>query len=45
MPAFHMADTDVLAMYPSRRHVSSRVRVMIDYLVEVLGGVAPWDRT
>ena len=30
MPAFHMADIDVLAMYPGRRHLSSRVRVMIN---------------
>jgi DNA-binding transcriptional LysR family regulator len=44
MPDYRLHETDVLAMYPSRRHLSSRVRVMIDFLVDALGGVPPWDR-
>jgi DNA-binding transcriptional LysR family regulator len=33
---------DVLAVYPSRRHLSAKVRVMIDFLVRELAGT-PWD--
>ncbi|WP_343731660.1 LysR family transcriptional regulator [Duganella sp.] len=43
MPEYHMPDMDVLAVYPSRRHLSAKVRVMIDFLVQELAGT-PWDR-
>ena len=45
LPDYHMSDIDILAVYPSRRHLSAKVRVMIDFLVEEFDGVAPWDRT
>jgi len=44
LPDYHMPDIDVLAVYPSRRHLSAKVRVMIDFLVDEFAGVAPWDR-
>ncbi|AIO39858.1 bacterial regulatory helix-turn-helix, lysR family protein [Burkholderia cenocepacia] len=44
MPEYRLPDIDILALYPSRRHLSARVRVMIDYLVDAFGGVPPWDR-
>lgn len=45
LPDYHMPDMDVLAIYPSRRHLSAKVRVMIDFLVQELAGTPPWDRT
>ncbi|CAN5312211.1 LysR family transcriptional regulator [soil metagenome] len=44
LPGYRMADIDVLAVYPSRRHLSAKVRVMIDFLAEAFAGVPPWDR-
>lgn len=44
MPGYQMPDIDVLAIYPSRRHLSAKVRVMIDFLVQAFEGVPPWDR-
>lgn len=44
LPAYRLPDIDVLALYPSRRHVSAKVRAVIDFLVEAFSGVAPWDR-
>lgn len=44
LPDYHMPDIDVLAVYPSRRHLSAKVRVMIDFLVEEFSGTPPWDR-
>ncbi|MYM88715.1 LysR family transcriptional regulator [Rugamonas sp. FT82W] len=44
LPDYHMPDIDVLAVYPSRRHLSAKVRVMIDFLVEQFAGIPPWDR-
>ncbi|MCU6501627.1 LysR family transcriptional regulator [Rugamonas sp. A1-17] len=44
LPDYHMPDIDVLAVYPSRRHLSAKVRVMIDFLVEQFAGTPPWDR-
>lgn len=39
-----MADIDVLAIYPSRRHLGAKVRVMVDFLAESFSGTPPWDR-
>jgi DNA-binding transcriptional LysR family regulator len=36
-------EMDVLAVYPSRRHPSAKVRVMVDFLAEAFRGTAPWD--
>lgn len=44
LPDYRMADIDVLALYPSRRHLSAKVRVMVDFLADSFSGVAPWDR-
>jgi DNA-binding transcriptional LysR family regulator len=44
LPGFHVPDIDILAVYPSRRHLSAKVRAMIDFLAEEFSGVPPWDR-
>jgi DNA-binding transcriptional LysR family regulator len=44
LPEYRMPDIDVLALYPSRRHLSAKTRAMIDFLVDAFGGVPPWDR-
>jgi len=44
LPGYQMPDIDVLAVYPSRRHLSAKVRAMIDFLVREFDGVPPWDR-
>jgi DNA-binding transcriptional LysR family regulator len=44
LPDFHLPDIDVLALYPSRRHLSAKVRVMIDFLVNAFKETPPWDK-
>ncbi|WP_343717563.1 LysR family transcriptional regulator [Inquilinus sp.] len=44
LPGYRMADIDVLAVYPSRRYLGAKVRVMVDFLAETFRGVPPWDR-
>ena len=44
MPGYRLPDIDVLAVYPNRRHLSVKVRVMIDFLSTAFHGVPPWDR-
>jgi DNA-binding transcriptional LysR family regulator len=44
LPDYTVPDIDVLAVYPSRRHLSAKVRVMIDFLAEHFQGTPPWDR-
>ena len=44
MPGYDMADIDILAVYPSRRHLSAKVRAMIDFLAEAFRGEPSWDR-
>jgi DNA-binding transcriptional LysR family regulator len=43
LPDYHTPEIDVLAVYPSRRFVSAKVRVMVDFLVEAFRGKPPWD--
>ena len=44
LPGYRMPDIDVLAVYPSRRHLSAKVRAMIDFLADAFKGTPPWDR-
>lgn len=44
LPEYRLPDIDVLAVYPSRRHVSAKVRAAIDFLVNAFSGVPPWDK-
>ncbi|MFD2272557.1 LysR substrate-binding domain-containing protein [Undibacterium arcticum] len=34
LPGYRLPDIDVLAVYPSRRHLSAKVRVMVDFLAD-----------
>ncbi|EPX58054.1 Transcriptional regulator, LysR family [Cystobacter fuscus DSM 2262] len=45
LPDHSLPDIDILAVYPSRRHLSAKVRLMIDFLAEQLRGTPSWDRT
>jgi DNA-binding transcriptional LysR family regulator len=44
LPDYRLPDIDVLAVYPSRRHLSAKIRAVIDFLVDAFGDVPPWDR-
>ncbi len=37
-------ELNAYAVYPPTRHLSTRVRAFVDFLVERLGGEPPWDR-
>ena len=43
LPGFQLPDIDVLALYRSRRHLSAKVRVMIDFLAGAFKDTPPWD--
>ncbi|MGJ7490921.1 LysR substrate-binding domain-containing protein [Variovorax sp. ZT4R33] len=45
MPGFRMPDIDIQAIYASRRHLSAKVRVMVDFLAEAFAGAPAWDTT
>jgi DNA-binding transcriptional LysR family regulator len=44
LPGYRLPDIDVMAVYASRRHLSAKVRAMIDFLVREFEGTPPWDR-
>ena len=43
LTGYRMSEIDVLAVYPSRRHLSAKVRVMVDFLAQAFRGTPPWD--
>jgi DNA-binding transcriptional LysR family regulator len=43
LPDYRVADIDILAIYPSRRHLSAKVRVMVDFLADSFRGAPAWD--
>jgi DNA-binding transcriptional LysR family regulator len=43
LPDYHMPDIDIQALYPSRRHLSAKVRVMVDFLSAAFRGTPPWE--
>ncbi|MFT3996038.1 MAG: LysR family transcriptional regulator [Asticcacaulis sp.] len=44
LPDYRLPDIDILAIYPSRRHLSAKVRVMVDFLSSAFKGVPDWER-
>ena len=43
LPGYTLPDFTMYAVYPSRRHVSAKVRAFVDFMVEHLGDPPPWD--
>jgi DNA-binding transcriptional LysR family regulator len=43
MPDWAVADIDILAIYPSRRQLSAKVRLMVDFLAESFRGRPDWE--
>ena len=41
MPAYHSVELGIYAVYPTRQHVSAKVRRLIDFLAEQLAGKGP----
>jgi DNA-binding transcriptional LysR family regulator len=44
LPDYRLPDIDILAIYPTRRHLSAKVRVMVDFLSAAFKGVPDWER-
>jgi DNA-binding transcriptional LysR family regulator len=41
MPTYHSIEFGVYAVYPTRKHVSPKVRMLVEYLVEAFR-TKPW---
>jgi DNA-binding transcriptional LysR family regulator len=44
LPGWRLPDIDILALYASRRHLSAKVRLMVNFLSDAFKGVPPWER-
>lgn len=44
LPDWRVAESGIYAVMPQRRQVPPRVRAFVDFLVEHLGEVPPWER-
>jgi DNA-binding transcriptional LysR family regulator len=42
LPDFRPPASPIYAVYPSRRHLSAKVRVFVDFLIARFAGEAPW---
>ena len=43
LPEYRIPDVTIYAIYPSRRHLSAKVRAFVDFLVERFGGEPTWE--
>jgi DNA-binding transcriptional LysR family regulator len=43
LPGWEMQELGVYAVYPSRRHMSAKLRVLLDFLGQVFGPDPAWD--
>ena len=43
LPEYDWSDISAYAIYPPTRHLSLRVRMFVDFLVERFKGTPPWD--
>lgn len=43
LPDYSLPDIDILALYPSRRYLSAKVRVMVDFLADAFKATPDWD--
>jgi DNA-binding transcriptional LysR family regulator len=43
LPAWRVPEIDILAVYPSRRHVPGKVRAMVDFLARAFRDTPPWE--
>ena len=44
LPEYIQQDSDILAIYASRRNLPPKVRVFVDFLAERLGPMPPWEQ-
>ncbi|MES2535621.1 MAG: LysR family transcriptional regulator [Pseudomonadota bacterium] len=44
LPGYEAKKLDIYAIYPSRDHLSSKVRTFVDHLIERFGAAPEWDR-
>ncbi len=44
MPDHQTAQLTIHAVYPSKRHVSLKLRTFVEHLIARFGGTPPWDR-
>ena len=43
LTAYRSIELGVYAVYPSRKHLTPKVRVLIDFLTARFGPVPPWE--
>ncbi len=44
LPEYAHEKADILAVYPNRRNLAPKVRAFVDFMVEHMGEVPPWER-
>jgi DNA-binding transcriptional LysR family regulator len=44
LPDHHATELTIHAVYPTKRHVSLKLRSFVEHLISSFGGTPPWDR-